>query len=88
MTKKMNDIGLQKNEFFDYCKSYYAKGGVYGDEVNATDNEIRLGILNVMKSKNFRFEGDSFDRERVRWFIERIRSRNMNPLAKMLSELE
>lgn len=60
--------------FFNYCKSFYSKGGVYGDEVNATDQEIEQGILDVLDEIGHEFEGDSFDREKVRHNIERSRN--------------
>jgi len=60
--------------FYNYCKSFYAKGGVYGDEVNATDHEIEQAILDVLDEIGHEFEGDSFDREKVRHNIERNRN--------------
>jgi hypothetical protein len=58
------------NDFFNYCKSFYAKGGVYGDEVDATDHEIEIAILDVLDRFDHNFEGDSYDRELVRHYIE------------------
>jgi hypothetical protein len=66
--------------FFNYCKSFYAKGGVYGDEVDATDKEIELAILDILDDKEYEFEGDSWDRERVRSFIENRRKLKYNQM--------
>ena len=60
-------------DFFNYCKLFYAKGGVYGDEVDATDKEIELAMLDILDDKEYEFEGDSWDRERVRSCIENRR---------------
>lgn len=59
--------------FFNYCKSFYAKGGVYGDEVDATDHELEVAILDVLDRFDHQFEGDSYDRELVRHYIEQNR---------------
>lgn len=66
--------------FFNYCKSFYAKGGVYGDEVDATDKEIELAILDILDDKEYEFEGDSWDRERVRSHIENRRKLKYNQM--------
>ena len=65
-------------DFFNYCKLFYAKGGVYGDEVDATDKEIELAILDILDDKEYEFEGDSWDRERVRSRIENRRKLKYN----------
>jgi hypothetical protein len=65
------------NHFFNYCKSFYAKGGVYGDEVDASDHEIENAILDVLDRFDHEFEGDSYDRELVRHYIETNRKNKL-----------
>jgi hypothetical protein len=60
--------------FLNYCKSFYSKGGVYGDEVNATDEELERAIFDLLDEFGHEFQGDSFDREKVRLNIERTRN--------------
>ena len=62
--------------FFPYCKSFYAEGGVYGDQVNASEAEIEMAILDVLDEIGYDFQGDSVDREKVRSNIERNRLDN------------
>ena len=64
------------NHFFNYCKLFYAEGGVYGDEVHASDFEIEVAICDVLDRFDHVFEGDSYDRELVRHYIETNRSDN------------
>ena len=64
------------NTFFNYCKSFYAKGGVYGDEVDASDFELEVAICDVLDRAYHIFEGDSYDRELVRHYIEANRKNN------------
>ena len=64
------------NHFFNYCKSFYAKGGVYGDEVDASDFELEVAICDVLDRAYHIFEGDSYDRELVRHYIEANRKNN------------
>jgi hypothetical protein len=89
MERDMNAIEKQKwvlaqdqehdfiwGHFFNYCKSFYAKGGIYGDEVDATDHEIEVAILDVLDTPNHEFAGDTWDRELVRKHIEQNRRDN------------
>ena len=62
--------------FFPYCKSFYAEGGVYGDQVNASEAEIEMAILDVLDEIGYDFQGDTVDREKVRSNIERNRLDN------------
>ena len=62
--------------FFKYCKAFYAEGGVYGDEVHASDFELEVAICDVLDRFDHEFEGDSYDRELVRHYIESNRKDN------------
>ena len=77
MIKDMDDeAAFIWDIFFPYCKSFYAEGGVYGDEVNASEAEIEMAILDVLDEIGYDFQGDSVDREKVRSNIERNRLDN------------
>ena len=60
-------------EFFEYCKSFYGKGGLY--ELNYTKGQILKGINTYFKKTNEDYSwggGDSLDRERVLMEMQRL----------------
>ena len=56
-----------KTEFYKYCLSFYGKGEIY--ELNAPDTAIKSACDLVAWGD---FEGDSFDREKVRNILETL----------------
>lgn len=58
-----------KTEFYKYCLSFYGKGEIY--ELNAPDIAIK-SACDLVAWGDFEgdFEGDSFDREKVRNILE------------------
>ena len=59
---------MTKPEFYDYCKSFYSTGGIY--EFNVPAGVLKSACALVQQRKDIPFDGDTFDRERVRDVIE------------------
>jgi len=58
-----------KQEFFDYVRSFYGKGEIY--DLNVSDFSLGCACDLVRQFPNF--EGDTLDREKVRFIIEYAR---------------
>jgi hypothetical protein len=64
------------NEFRDYCNAFYGEGGTYSLGCSEADIEVAiyvyLGKLQVNSISDWMEwgEGDSVDRERVRYILE------------------
>jgi hypothetical protein len=74
IAKQNDEAEFIWGHFFKYCKAFYAEGGVYGDEVHASDFELEVAICDVLDRFDHEFEGDSYDRELVRHYIEQNRA--------------
>ena len=54
-------------EFVNYFNSFYGQSGMFSTNKTYTLSEIQGALVNLIKkSFNYEFEGDSFDRERIR----------------------
>ena len=56
-----------KIEFYNYCLSFYGRGKIY--DLNAPDSAIKSACDLVAWGD---FEGDTFDREKVREILETL----------------
>lgn len=56
----------QKHEFYQYVRSFYGQGEIY--DLGVSDFVIKRACDVIRHSPNF--EGDTLDRERVRFIIE------------------
>ena len=71
-------------EFFNYCWSFYGKGGLYSKDMfndTLTKEELNSAILircffPPKKVKHFHYESDSIDREIVRDIMLLARNKN------------
>ena len=60
-----------KTKFYKYCHSFYGKGKIY--DLNAPDTAIKSACDLVAWGDNEgNFEGDTFDREKVREILETL----------------
>ena len=81
-------------EFFNYCWSFYGKGGCYANDMfngGCTEQELNNAILlrcyfPTKSIKRFHYEGDSIDREIVRDIM--LLARNKNEITEYFNPKE
>ena len=79
-------------EFFNYCYSFYGKGGIFSDMFNGgcteqeLNNAIILRVFFPTKHIKIAYEGDSTDREIVRDIM--LLARNKNEITEYFKPKE
>lgn len=61
-----NPWEVNLEEFIQYCLKFYGKGGIYDMQADRESIEKALVIMLIQADKDYYFEGDSMDRERIR----------------------
>jgi hypothetical protein len=57
-------------EFVDYCYGFYGPDGIYGKDFGVAMDYHAVAAAALLVSRRPDFEGDSFDREKVRALLE------------------